>query len=575
MDLDAEKGKITIPVVRWITLTTFLLIPEFWLAHTHPWYEPIVSIMMNGYNYLAIVLSILILSSYLGKKFGERISKIIDIIFFIFVLAYSISQSFLWINFYRHWDQFIFQLIFETTLRESSEFLSSYILTSKFLLLICLYTLAIVLCIYSDHKVCQISLPDKLWKRMGIMIFILSVYSQIYFISGSLEENYKRAAGWPVKRTAIFNLRQSMLQMREYIDESVRCAQTLCEYSYCDSIPDNAPDIVWIIGESYNRHHSSLYGYYLLTSPNMLKRMEDGRLYKFEDVIAPFNSTSHCLKYCMSMASTGDSISWYDAPLFPAIFKGNRWNVVYYSNQFTIKDDLDQWDASMGFINHPIINEHLFTKRNHSTFDYDMQLVDDYIQHRSEIEDKDHNLVIFHLYGQHIEFHHRYPPKETVFHAKDIKSDFSEQQKEIIAQYDNATLYNDSVVERIIKLFEDRNAVIIYFADHGEEVYDFRNQMGRTSLVIDESRAQHQQLDIPFFIIPTAKCIESHPDIPIHLAKALKVPFMTDDFPHLLFDLIGAKSPWLNKAKSPLNEHYTIKKRYIQNSSRVYERSIS
>ena len=575
MNSDVDKGPITLSVVLWITLTIFLLVPEFWLAHTHPWYEPIVSIMINGYNYLAIVLSVLIISSYLGKKFRKGITKIIDTIFFIFVLAYSISQSFLWVNFYRHWDQFTMQLIHETTLRESSEFLSSYILTANFLLIICLYALAVVVCIYSDHKVRRISLPGQLWKRMGILLFILSVYSQIYFISGTLEENYNRAAGWPVKRTAIFNLRQSMLQMREYNDENVRCAQTLREYSYCDSIPDNAPDIVWIIGESYNRHHSSLYGYYLQTSPNMHKRMEEGMLYKFDDVIAPFNSTSHCLKYCMSMASTGDNISWYDTPLFPALFKGNGWNVVYYSNQFTVKDDLSQWDASMGFINHPMINGYLFTKRNHNSFDYDMQLVEDYIQHRSKIEEKDHNLIIFHLYGQHVKFYSRYPQKETVFHAIDIKSDFSEQQREIIAQYDNATLYNDFVIEKIIKLFEDKNAVIVYFADHGEEVYDFREQMGRTSLEIDESRAQQHQLDIPFFIIPTTKCIESHPDIPVRLGKALKVPFMTDDFPHLLLDLVGAKSPWLDVTKSPLNEHYVIKKRFIQNSSRVYERPIS
>ena len=37
------------------------------------------------------------------------------------------------------------------------------------------------------------------------------------------------------------------------------------------------------------------------------------------------------------------------------------------------------------------------------------------------------------------------------------------------------TLYNDYVLKNIIDLFRDKNTVVLYFSDHGEEIYDYRD----------------------------------------------------------------------------------------------------
>lgn len=550
-----------------VTLTLFLLVPEVWLAHSHPWYEPIVSIVFNAYNYLAIVLSVMLLCAYIGT-----IGRIIKGLFAIIVTAYSVSQSFLWFNFYRHWDQFTLLLVNETTTRESSEFLASYLFSPASLIVMFFYTMVVVASIVVDKNIRSITLPRNKWLRSSIFIYIMTVYSQVYFLAGSLQENYDRAAGWPVKRTAIFNLRQSILQMKDTNEEFTLCAQTMQNYAYEDSIPNEAPDIVWIIGESYNRHHAALYGYDLMTTPNLYRRYKKGQLYRFDNVIAPDNGTSICFKAFMSFASSNDSIKWYERPLLPAIFKKQGWNVVYYSNQFTIKDDLAQWDASMGFLNHPKISEHLFTTRNHSTYGYDGQLIDDYILHRNKLEKANHNFIIFHLYGQHVDFSSRFPSVYAKFSENEIKRpDCTAQQKEVIAQYDNATLYNDEVIERIIRMFENRNAIIIYFADHGEEIHDFRNHLGRTSLDKDDERALNQQLDIPFVIIPTTKCLASHPELNLRLSRSLNNAFMTDDFPHMLLDLINVSSTLLDKKKSLISDQYHTSKRYIKNAAKYYD----
>ena len=80
-------------------------------------------------------------------------------------------------------------------------------------------------------------------------------------------------------------------------------------------------------------------------------------------------------------------------------------------------------------------------------------------------------------------------PKEFVkFDRRDVKShlSLSDEQRSVVADYLNATFYNDFIVDSIIRMFSDRNAIVIYFSDHGEEVYNFRMQQGRTDIKTDD-----------------------------------------------------------------------------------------
>ena len=46
-----------------------------------------------------------------------------------------------------------------------------------------------------------------------------------------------------------------------------------------------------------------------------------------------------------------------------------------------------------------------------------------------------------------------------------------------IADYDNATLYNDIVLSKIVDLFRQQEAIVIYLSDHGEDCYGKDAQM--------------------------------------------------------------------------------------------------
>lgn len=88
-----------------------------------------------------------------------------------------------------------------------------------------------------------------------------------------------------------------------------------------ESCSFRSPCIVIIIGESFSKHHSSLYGYPLPTNPRLEERLRRGELFVFRDVVSPANLTTSVLSNLFSPASLGSGQSWKDSPLFPALFK--------------------------------------------------------------------------------------------------------------------------------------------------------------------------------------------------------------------------------------------------------------
>ncbi len=82
-------------------------------------------------------------------------------------------------------------------------------------------------------------------------------------------------------------------------------------------------------------------------------------------------------------------------------------------------------------------------------------------------------LTIFHLMGMHVNYRVRCPNSKKQWKAEDYPNDSDMRKKNIkvMADYDNAVWYNDSVVNQIIERFKGDEAIIVYLPDHGEEVF--------------------------------------------------------------------------------------------------------
>ena len=81
-----------------------------------------------------------------------------------------------------------------------------------------------------------------------------------------------------------------------------------------------------------------------------------------------------------------------------------------------------------------------------NVFEYDIKALVEFSKEAKGI--CNHNLVIFHLMGQHVMATKRYThiSQFNVFSYRDIRSkqpNLNDEKKQMIAEYDNDTLYND------------------------------------------------------------------------------------------------------------------------------------
>ena len=340
-----------------------------------------------------------------------------------------------------------------------------------------------------------------------------------------------------------------------------------------DSCTFRSQHIVFVIGESYNKHHSQLYGYNHETTPRQMELRRKGNLVPFTDVIAPYNLTSFVFKHIFSLHAVGDKGDWCDDPLFPELFRRAGYRVAFITNQFLPQAKEAVYDFSGGFfLNNPILSKAQFDVRNTQLYKYDAGVLRDYDQ--IVMKDREKNpdvprLTILHLKGQHTNYHDRFPPKRKYFKEGDYKKDWPQMSKRcrmLLADYDNATLYNDSIMGEVIKRFEDEDAIVVYMSDHGEEAFGNGLEIfGRNHSAVIDFRLAHEEYEIPLWIWYSKEYAKKHPDIVRQIGRAAHRPFMTDNISQVLVYLAGIQTPFYRDDYNVLSDSYdSTRKRIIK-----------
>lgn len=368
----------------------------------------------------------------------------------------------------------------------------------------------------------------------------------------------------------VFSVYANTLTAKQ-IDRLVRTASKV----QVDSCSFRSPNIVLIIGESYNRHHSSQYGYTMPTTPRQQKLEKQGRLVKYTDVVSPWNLTSFVFKLLFSMYSVGDKGEWCDYPLFPELFRKAGYHVTFLTNQFLPKAKEAVYDFSGGFfLNNPKLSAAQFDTRNTQLHRYDEDLLKDYDELQGQ--NTDHNLIIFHLLGQHVQYRQRSPKERKLFRGdnyKELKPNLNARERQTLADYDNAILYNDSVVTEIVKKFENEDAIVIYVPDHGEECYegDMHFFCRMHSAKID-ARLAHAEFDIPMWIWCSRKYIKKRPEIFRQVVNARNRRFMTDALAHMLLYLGGIHARDYKEQLNLLSPEYDESRPRILKNTTDYDK---
>ena len=346
---------------------------------------------------------------------------------------------------------------------------------------------------------------------------------------------------------------------------------------------DDSLNIIVVIGESYIREHAAIYGYPLQTTPFLSKEQQAGRLFVFSDMVSPYNQTTRVLRNLLSCNSLGHDEDWSSAPPFTAIFKKNGYHVAMYDNQK---------DFDMGFVfayslntylYHPRIMESCYHETNDSTFEFDGQMVEYYRgtstrlcrllpKGRKNEDARTRRLVLFHLLGQHVGFEYRYPKAFDHFTADSLsfrkESWLTDKMRKDIAHYDNATRYNDHVIQQIIGLYPQESTIVVCLSDHGEEVYDYRPNSGRDDwdMGSDPRQVLRWQYMVPFVVWCSDKYATAHPEKIAQLREATDRPAMLDNVCQLLFHLSGLNTPYYHPERCVLSPDYRCPKRIINES---------
>ena len=165
-------------------------------------------------------------------------------------------------------------------------------------------------------------------------------------------------------------------------------------------------------------------------------------------------------------------------------------------------------------------------------------------------------VVFIHLMGTHYNYEYRYPSEYNVFNNTPKTKFLTKESAIKINQYDNAILYNDFIITKIITKLNDLNlsSFALYFSDHGEEMYDDINHAGH-----NEDIYSKKMFEVPFLLWRSNKYKNSK-----SFSFESNRPYMTDDLFHSIADLAGIKAKLVDSTRSIFSDNFKPRKRVIK-----------
>ncbi len=451
-------------------------------------------------------------------------------------------------------DRAIIEVLLATNVSETWEYVETNL--QHWYLYVALIVITFV--IYAAIKILKkISCKPKVGAIFAFYLFFAIVFTTVnvvkdFFRQSDTTIGYLERRCCPLVRT-ITNVCEGITNMRNF-ERMLKAGNTKPKIL---SNKSSIPYFVYILGESTSRHYMGIYGYHLNNTPYMNKRYMKGELLRFNDVISPHGMTILVLQDLFTFYRQHAKGQWYNYTDLFSILRAAGYNTTWLSNQ--------EYSGSYG--NHGRIyaehcNNKAFTRlRADDGFNmkepYDeslLPLLDKTLKHNKSKK----NFIVLHLYGTHTRYSERYPKTFKEYSTKQVKGS-NKEMKELRACYSTAVRYNDSIMNAIIKRFENKDAIVIYTSDHGEDLMDINDKVAGHSEVGINTR----MVEIPMLIYLSKTFRSKRPELAKRIQLSINRPFMTDDMIHSILDIMGIKTSGYNPKLSVFNKQFDAKrKRY-------------
>lgn len=500
------------------------------------------------YMCFAIVCLTLIISLIPYKRVMRITKSIIELL--------SVLLLFLFLHFLYYYrslpDSAIFEILLATNHNEVIEYLQANVLNSRLYGSICAvifvlsaYSLLILKLQYKRSAI----LFASVWLTFASFFTVVNLVKDVIKQKTTTQDRLLRQCCSVV--STIFLTRDAINDMQE-LKQMKQKGNTRPKLLKNNS---TIPYVVYILGESTTRNHMGIYGYHLQTTPYLSSLEKTGDLVKFTDVISPNGHTIKVLEKLFTFYRQGAKGKWYEYTDLFSILNQAGYYTTWLSNQ----------ESSGIYGNHGRFfaercksNSFVCVRDSKSNFTepYDEHLLPLLDQTLKQTKPK--RFIVLHLIGTHMAYENRYPKTFKAF-STNVEQGENNKIKETKAAYDTAVRYNDSIVNAIINRFKDKNALIIYTSDHGEDVMEINKRIaGHGDIGIN-----NQKVEIPMLVYMSKTFQKNYPYITNRIRLSAHHPFMTDDMIHSILDLMEIQTKEYSPSLSIFNKQFNNKRKRI------------
>lgn len=495
----------------------------------------------------AILMSTLwLIPTIIFPNKSRAIAGVIGLILLPFSLM---SLGYLYI-YHQEFSQSVLFIIFESNAAESSEYLSNYFSWGLLAGLI-IYS-AVAFYLWKRVKPVYLTSPLK----VILIVLIVSVLFASPFLKNMLLKHrsftdsaeklataMEPAAPWQAV-IGFISYRNQLNNMQELLAQNAKIAPLK---NLKDDFAGQTSTLILVIGESTNRQRMSLYGYARKTTPK-LDAMKN-ELLAYTDVVSPRPYTIEVLQQVLTFGDEEHPDLYLTQPSLINMMKQAGYKTYWITNQQTLTKRNTMLTT---FSKQTDEQYYLNNNRSQDTRQYDSAVLAPFKQLLSQPAPR--KFIIVHLLGTHMNYKYRYPENFAKFSGREGVPPWVQDGDELdfYNSYDNAVLYNDEVISDLIKTLSSTqpNGLLLYFSDHGEEVYDTKGLDFRGR---NETKPTQAMYTIPFMIWQSPLWKKQHR---IDLTNTVNRPYSSSNLIHTWADLIGLHFDEFDASKSIVNNDF-------------------
>ncbi|MDR2528851.1 MAG: phosphoethanolamine transferase [Synergistaceae bacterium] len=310
-----------------------------------------------------------------------------------------------------------------------------------------------------------------------------------------------------------------------------------------------------LVGESASRPHHGIYGYFRDTTPRLEAMSAD--LVVFNNAEVASSASTRSLLGAFSFVDNERDISQYTCSIFDILNEAG-FETAWLTN--SIIESIFSFAGGEAFVR--TINSNVQRYE-------DVNITDENGKHLDEAtlpllrkilarQGQGGKGLFVRFNGSHMRYVNRYPAAFARFSGypdDPARPWLTSEKKNIIDQYDNTILYTDHVVAEFIEAMKTQGGVsfVLYFSDHGEEVYSTRDFFGRVDKKVEETPSI---MKVPLLLWFSDEYKRDFPEVVEAARMNLRKDFVLDDLLWTMVELYGLTFDGFRPDKSLVNAAY-------------------